>query len=644
MSQRLAILCVDDELIILDTLKRDLVRAFGTDYLIEICQNSEDAFDAIHALTSESYDIAVAIVDYILPDMKGDEILRRIHERVPRARTIMLTGQATPDGIGRAVNTANLYRFITKPWHSDDFVMTITEALRSYTQECEVERLHRELEAYAQSLEDKVAERTEALRETLREFERAKDVAETANRAKSLFFTSMTHELRTPLHAILGFSQILLRNRSLDAEALDSANIIHRSGENLLALINQVLDMSKIEEGYMTVQRQNIDLLDMIDEITALFQVRAREKRLSLRIDLDRNLPHYIRVDSVKLRQILMNLLSNAVKFTKIGSVSIAVRAMRKNADLWLHVVVEDTGPGISPEELEKLFVPFHQTRDDQLIQGGTGLGLSISQKFAEMMSGTITAQSELDVGTRLTLELPIEIALNADIPARSIDPRTIIGLAPGQPRYRMLVVDDQEMNRQFVVKLLRPFGFEMKEACDGQEAYALWRTWQPHLIWMDMRMPIMDGYEATRLIKATAQGKRTVIIAMTANSSMEDQPNILAAGCDDVVYKPFQDVQLFDILARHLSVEYLYDLSQADPPRFQDEELPGELAKLPDDLLESLKYFVTITDMRHTADLIDKVREQNAMLAETLTYFTEQFEYPRIAEFINQAQRASRP
>ncbi|GAK49721.1 putative Histidine kinase [Candidatus Moduliflexus flocculans] len=643
MNMRLAILCVDDEMIILDTLKRELLRAFGTEYLVEICQTSDDAFETVRALTADAYDIAVAIVDYILPEMKGDEILRTIHERVPRARTIMLTGQATPEGIGNAVNTANLYRFIAKPWNSADLVMTVKEAVHSYTQEIEVERLHRELEAYAQSLEEKVAERTEALRETFKELEQAKNAAEAANRAKSVFLANMTHELRTPLHAILGFSQILTRNRFFDAEGLDSARIINRSGEHLLTLINDVLDMSKIEAGYMTVQQQNIDLPNVIGEIIELFQVRAKEKRLTLRVELARDLPRYVRIDSGKLRQIIMNLLNNAIKFTTVGSVTVSVCCVRRDFTLWLIFTVEDTGSGISPEELDNLFIPFHQTHDGKLIQGGTGLGLSISRKFAEMMSGTISVQSELGVGTRLTVELPIELATTADMSTRTIDPRNIIGLAPGQPRYRMLAVDDRETNRQLIVKLLRPLGFEMREACNGQEAYSIWRTWQPHLIWMDMRMPLMDGYEATRQIKSTEQGKQTIIIGMTANSYIEGQPDILTVGCDDVLYKPFQNAQIFDIVARYLNVEYLYEDPAPEPPRYCEEDLPKEFAKLPDKLLEALKYAINITDMQNTALLIEEVRQHNAMLAETLAYLTEQFEYPRIAECIEQAQRPSR-
>jgi len=642
MNTRLAILCVDDEMIILDTLKRELFRAFGTECLIETCQTSEDAFEAVRSLEADSCHVAVAIVDYILPDMKGDEILRTIHALAPRARTIMLTGQATPEGIGRAVNTASLYRFIAKPWNSDDLVMTVKEALHSYTQELEVERLHLELQAYAESLEEKVAERTETLRETFQELERAKETAEAANRAKSVFLANMTHELRTPLHAILGFAQILRRNRSLDVEAADSAGIIYRSGEHLLSLINEVLDMSKIEAGYMTVQRQNIDLPDFIADIIDLFQIRAKEKRLTLCVELADDLPRYIRIDSGKLRQILINLLNNAIKFTTIGGVTMSVCTRRQDFDLLLAFEIEDTGTGIPEEELDKLFVPFHQTRNGQLIQGGTGLGLSISRKFAEMMSGTLTVESEFGVGTCLKLELPLEIAQRSDIPARNPDPRIIIGLAPGQPRYRMLVVDDRETNRQLIVKLLRPLGFEMREACNGQEAYAIWRTWKPHLIWMDMRMPVLDGYEAARQIKATEQGKQTVIIGMTANSFLEEQPNMLTVGCEDVLYKPFQHSQIFDIVARHLHVEYLYDDPIPEPQRYREEELPDEFLKLPPELLKSLKYAINITDMRHTAILIDEVRQHNAMLAETLTFLTEQFEYPRIADYIEQAQRES--
>jgi PAS domain S-box-containing protein len=416
----------------------------------------------------------------------------------------------------------------------------------------------------------------------------AKTVAEQANRAKSTFLANMSHELRTPLNAILGFTQLMQRNAAY-ADAASELNIISRSGEHLLSLINDILDMSKIEAGQTTLDVAPFDLEALLNTLEAMLRLRANSKGLLLTFDRHPAVPSYIAGDEQKLRQVLINLLGNAIKFTDRGSVSLRVRVLdRDSRPIWtwgaegldrdprdssqgttdphgtmtLEFTIADTGPGIAAVDVAHLFDPFVQTSEGRRSRQGTGLGLTISQTFVQLMGGTIEVESVLGEGSCFQFTIQAQRASAADIQP-SQPQRRVIGLAPHQPQYRMLIVDEVPENRLLLRKLLEPAGFELWEARNGQEAIAQWQTLKPHLIWMDMRMPVMDGYEATRLIKATPDGKQTVIIALTASALSQDREKILTIGCDDFIRKPFRESEIWDAIARHLSVQYLYDEDQ---------------------------------------------------------------------------------
>ena len=507
--------------------------------------------------------------------------------------------------------------------------------------------------------------------------QKAKERAEAANRAKSEFLANMSHELRTPLNAILGFSQLTIRDQNIPREARENLGIISRSGEHLLTLINDVLDLSKIEAGRTTLNERNFDLYCLLEDLKDMFQLRAEAKELQLVFDRSSDVPQYIRTDEIKLRQVLINLLGNAIKFTEQGSVTLRVKRLmiddwrlaienqqssqstireEKNRQrttdheqLTLHFAVEDNGPGIAPEEIDTLFEAFVQTRTGQEAQGGTGLGLPISRTFVQLMGGNIYIESEVGEGATFKFDIqvtPVGVEEVVEQPDRLL--RRVIGLAPGQPRYRILVDDDRESNRQLLVKLLAPHGFDLKEAGNGQQALEVWDEWQPHLILMDMRMPVMDGYEATQRIKATTKGQSTAIIALTASALEEEKAVVLSAGCDDFVRKPFHETDILEVMGKYIGVQYIYEEAEEETeravPTIQAEAgaalTPTNLVALPQDLLSNLAQAATRLDMAMITSLIDEIRSHNTGLADGLALLADEFRYDEISTLIQEARQ----
>jgi signal transduction histidine kinase len=415
------IICVDDEPIVLESLKIELRRTLGNSCLIEVAEGGQDALELFEELQAAGAEVAVVICDYIMPDLRGDELLKQIHQRSPDTLNIMLTGQADADAVGRTIKYANLYRYIAKPWQSDDLRLTVTEALHSYqqgrqlaAQHLRLHQMNQELEQLNSSLEQKVAERTVALKRENEERRRAEQAANEANQAKTIFLANMSHELRTPLNIILGLSQLMGRSHNLDPEQHENLRLIRRSGEHLLTLINNVLDLSKIEAGKITLNETNCDLYRLLDDLNDFFTLKANDKALYLHVSRVENLPQYVRTDEVKLRQVLINLLNNALKFTQEGGVSVEARAAEQSIGeaglprALLHFEVEDTGPGIPLEELERIFEAFVQAQAGQQTPEGTGLGLSISRKFVELMGGSLFASSYPGQGAKFEFELPV--------------------------------------------------------------------------------------------------------------------------------------------------------------------------------------------------------------------------------------------
>ncbi|MEG4198254.1 GAF domain-containing protein [Microcoleus sp. Pol12A5] len=533
--------------------------------------------------------------------------------------------------------------------------------------------------------------------------------ADTANRAKSEFLSSMSHELRTPLNAILGFSQVMVRDSSLNNQHQQHLEIINRAGEHLLALINDILEMSKIEAGRSQLNESSFNLMRLLKTLEEMFRLKAKSKKLQLNLEVGDGVPHFVTGDEGKLRQILINLVGNAIKFTDMGSVTLRVKnqvqeSLRsENAEfgdtqtklagagcehseslavettaipkktgwctgfnqsesltnfscvdandlraefLRLQFEIEDTGLGIAPEEMNKLFEPFEQTKTGQKSQQGTGLGLPISRKFVQMMGGDITVNSTPELGSKFAFDIQISLATPSEI--KILKPqKKVIGLAPNQPEYRILVVDDRADNCLVIERLLSPLGILVREARDGEEAIAVWKDWQPHLIWMDMQMPVMDGYEATRKIKAHPLGKQTVIVALTASAFEEERQTILGAGCDDFMRKPFDAKILFAKMEELLGVRYIYEESVDAPPQENEIKISGgtsnqsvesQLGQMPIEWVEKISHAAHECCDDKILKLIEEMPSEFDFAAQYLTTLVQDFLFDDIIDIAQSA------
>ncbi len=490
--------------------------------------------------------------------------------------------------------------------------------------------------------------------------EMAKKAAETASQAKSQFLANMSHELRTPFNAILGYTQLLLRDAPTNSSQHHYLEIINNNSENLLQLINSVLDMSKIEAGQITLTETEFDFHFLLESIEELLQMKAAAKGLFLVVDLAPNVPQYLQADEGKLRQVFINLLGNAIKFTETGGVALRVGyhpPAAADTRPWLQVEVEDTGPGIADPEIERLFDVFVQAEAGQKAREGAGLGLAIARQFVTLMGGRITASSTLGQGSTFRFDIPIRLANAASVHPR-LKPQANLRLAPGQPAYRILVVEDKQDNRELLVKLLESAGFPTKAATNGKAAIALWQSWQPHLIWMDLRMPTMDGYEATRQIRAkeaaaTAAFRESCsatepppaavkIIALTASVYDDEQKQILKAGCDAYLRKPFRPETIYETMARFLGVQYEVVPSNEPAPResisiLNQTQMVGALSTLPQAWLAQLKQSATQLDEDAILDLIQQIPPNQTALAQTLIDLVKNVRFDSIIHLINQ-------
>ncbi len=514
------------------------------------------------------------------------------------------------------------YRWIE--WRSYPVGTMIYASARDITDRIKAEQ---ELTRYKDHLEEEVQLRTTDL-------VLARDAAEAANKAKSVFLANMSHELRTPLNAILGFSNLMRKDPLLGEKQQQNLDIINRSGSHLLTLINDVLEMAKIEAGRVQLENAPFDLGIMVRDVVDMMDIRAREKGLRLLLDQSSDFPRYILGDEARLRQILINLAGNAVKFTQAGGVTIRL-GTRENSHSHLLIEVEDSGPGISLEDQKQLFQPFVQL-GTQADSKGTGLGLAITRQFVQLMEGHIHLESTPGKGSLFRVDLPLHEVNENDISKpQELLKGEVSGLAPGQPCYRILIAEDQQENQMLLAHLMEPLGYEIKLAEDGQQAIELFQRWHPDLIWMDRRMPVMDGIKATKEIRALPNGKDVKIVAVTASAFTEQRKEILDAGMNDFVRKPYRFNEIYECLSRQLGVQYTYDETAQTNESVPVALTPAMLAALSATFRNKLRDALESLDSENINDVLEEIALQDEALHHTLFRLVNNFDYPVILDVL---------
>ncbi len=604
------------------------------------------------------------LLDVRMPGWDGFETCRRLKadEETREIPVIFMTALTDPEDTVKAF-ALGAVDYITKPLHQEEVTARVITHLR-------VRGLTQRLQQQAIELEKKSAEAT-----------KEKRIAETANLAKSEFLANMGHELRTPMNAILGFAQLMRRDPELTPKQRENLGIIHRSGEHLLRLINDVLDMSKIEAGRTTLELGSFDLWDTLKHLEEMMRVRAERKGLQFTVTRASNVPQYISTDESRLRQVLMNLLGNAVKFTEEGGVTLRVTRERgdhgrdtsgqRHPVVGIRFEIEDTGIGIAEEDVDSLFDAFVQIRRVGATTEGTGLGLAISRKCVQLMGGEIHVERDVEKGAVFSFTIQGPLVEHATIDTRHTSiQRRVIGLAPNQPAYRILIAEDHADSRILLAQLLRAADFTVDEATNGREAIEQYHHWQPQLILMDMRMPIMTGYKATRSIRnaeeqknrsaegtstplSSQEGKHlalstrqssihTPIIALMASVLEEEKSRIFSAGCDAVVRKPLREGELFDVIRQYLGARYVYEEPEQgrngtalQQPSLENIMIPEVLAALPLDVLSSLEQAAAQGHVRRVDQAVEAIRPHNIAVANALAALAKEFNYQKILKMI---------
>jgi signal transduction histidine kinase len=605
MSKKFTILVVDDNANNRFTLRMLLTQ-------LQNCEIFEADSGEEALIKTIEQPIHLILLDVQMPIMDGFETARHLQmtERTRHIPIVFVTAVFKSEEFVHRGYSIGAVDYLTKPIDDNLMLNRVKLYQRLFYRQCELEQTIVLLETHE------------------RELVELKDAADAANHAKSVFLANMSHELRTPLNAILGFSQLLERKAHLNEEDRAQIHIVNRSGQHLLTLINDILEISRIEAGRIELHNEPFDLIEALNTVENIIRVRAEAKNLEFRVESNAPIPCYVYGDAPRLRQILINLLGNAVKFTEKGEV---VLKLISNNDLSTFIV-SDTGSGISKEDQAYLFQAFYQTSNGIAKCEGSGLGLAISSEFVRLMGGIIKVQSELEQGSTFSFSISLP---RTTTQFENTVMKRVIGLTANQKPIRVLVAEDDADSRQLLTFLLENIGFQVKSVGNGEDCIELFKTWVPQFIWMDMRMPILDGYQTTQKIRTLEGGDKVKIAALTASVFKEEREAILAAGCDEIVTKPLEDQRLFRVMQQLLEIDYCYEEECQDVSQFEtkDESLNFDL--LPDALYLELKSAAEQLDMEAIYSITENMSDY-PQYAKMINLWVSEFHFDKLWVSLN--------
>jgi signal transduction histidine kinase len=558
------ILIVDDNSTNLEVLSETLTRS---GFQVSVAIDGESAIEQV-----KYHPPALILLDIMMPGIDGFETCKRLKydlasQNIP---IIFMTALSDTENKVRGFSLGAV-DYITKPFQREEVLARVQVQLK-------LQNLAKTLESQNQLLRHEIQQREQAEASLIA----AKEEADKANQAKSEFLANMSHEVRTPLNGILGYAQILQASKNFSEKDRKGLNIIHQCGTHLLTLINDVLDLSKIEARKMELYATSFHFPSFLQGVAEIFSIRAEQKKVSFICQFDSDLPSGIHVDEKRLRQVLINLLGNAVKFTNHGAVIFKVKILEKKPKNDLDSIrifrvrfqVEDTGVGISQEYLEKIFMPFEQVGDLNNQAQGTGLGLAISEKILALMKSHIQVSSQGGEGSTFWFDLEFPEVLDWNQSARISQRGTIVGVE-GQKR-KILVVDDRWENRSVALHLLQPLGFEVQEAMNGQEGIEKAAEYRPDLIIADLVMPVMDGFELIRRLRQDPVLQDTCIIASSASVFEAEQCASIAAGANEFLPKPISADGLLEMIRSLLNLKWIYEIEQDNQDSMEQSFLSG--------------------------------------------------------------------